>query len=80
MTGRGVCAYAADAVFELGSCFACAQLDLVAIAHTWLAIAHGRGAGTGCLPSWVAAEATAKAARRRRMGVMAKRAKLAGGR
>ena len=52
VAGRGVCAYAADAVFSQGSCTARAQLDLAGFAFTWLSIAHG---GRSCVAPWVAA-------------------------
>lgn len=47
---RGVPAYAAAEVVRQGTCSARAQLDLVAVAYTWLSIAHG---GASCVAPWV---------------------------
>jgi hypothetical protein len=41
VAGRGVPAFAATATVEQGSCIVHARHDLAALAHTWLAVAHG---------------------------------------
>jgi hypothetical protein len=51
VAGRGVPAYAAAAVFAQNVCAAHARLDVAAVAHTWLAVAHGSEA---CAAPWVA--------------------------
>jgi len=48
---RGTPAFAAAAVFTQGSFVARARMDLVAVAHTWLAVAHGSDA---CAAPWAA--------------------------
>jgi hypothetical protein len=50
--GRGVPAFAAADVFTQGSIVARARMDLVCVAHTWLAIAFGSGA---CAAPWATA-------------------------
>jgi len=49
---RGTPAFAASAVFTQGSFVARARMDLVGVAHTWLAVAHGSDA---CAAPWAAA-------------------------
>ena len=48
---RGTPAFAAAAVFTQGSFVARARMDLIAAAHTWLAVAHGSDA---CAAPWAA--------------------------
>ena len=50
--GRGTPAFGASALFQQTSCRARAQHDLTALAHTWIAIAHGSDV---CAAPWVAA-------------------------
>ena len=50
--GRGTPAFGASALFQQTSCQVRAQHDLTALAHTWIAIAHGSDA---CAAPWVAA-------------------------
>ena len=48
----GVRSFAADCVWEQGSCGARGGLDLVAAGHSWLSLAYGSGAGAA--PPWLA--------------------------
>jgi hypothetical protein len=48
----GVRCFAAECVWEQGSCSARGGLDLVAAGHSWLSLAYGSGAGAA--PPWLA--------------------------
>jgi len=54
IAGRGVPAYAADAVVQQATCTVKAQLDLIAVAFTWLSIAFGDSL---CNAPWVVSPA-----------------------